>query len=344
MAKNFEMPPLKIGDLEARLPIIQGGMGVGISLSGLAGAVAKEGGIGVLSAIEIGTDEIDFEQNYLKATKRALTREIKRAKEISEGGIIGLNIMVAVTDFEDLVAIAAESEIDILFFGAGLLLGPPKCLPIERIKKTNIKIVPIVSSGRAVKVIFESWARRYNYIPDAVVIEGPLAGGHLGFKKENLNDKAYCLENLFKDIKSEIIRFEERFNRKIPVIAGGGIFSGEDIYKMISLGADGVQMGTRFVATDDCDASYEFKKMYIDAQENDITIIDSPVGLPGRAINNSFLNDVKLGRNKPFKCNRKCLKSCKLKEAPYCINQALVNSKKEMLKKVLLLQEQWFIK
>ena len=321
------MKELIIGNLTARIPIIQGGMGVGISISGLASAVANQGGIGVISAVGIGMYEPDFFSNYVEANIRALRKEIQKAREKSNG-ILGVNIMVATSDFAEMVKTAIDEGIDIIFSGAGLPLNLPKYLN----GSTKTKLVPIVSSGRAASLITKRWFEKYNYVPDAMVVEGPMAGGHLGFKAEQINNPEYSLENLVTNVIKELKPFEEKFTRPIPVIAAGGIYSGEDIYKMMQLGASGVQMATRFVTTDECDASDEFKNSYIESKKEDIGIINSPVGMPGRAIMNKFIHDVKGGEKKPFKCPYHCIITCDYKDSPYCIIMALMNAKKGRLK------------
>ncbi len=323
---------LRIGNLEANIPIIQGGMGVGISLSGLASAVANEGGIGVISATGIGMLEPDFNSNFKEANERALRREIKMARAMTTG-ILGINILVATTDYSDLLQAAVDEGIDIVFLGAGLPLKIPETLLTNGLGKAPAKIVPIISSARAAKLIFQYWRNHYNRVPDAVVVEGPLAGGHLGFRKEDIDNPDYSLEKILLEVISVIKPFEQHFNKGIPVIAAGGVYTGADIYKFIQLGAQGVQMATRFVATYECDASLEFKEAYLHCKKDDLTIIDSPVGLPGRAIRNKFLEEVSSGIRKPFKCHWVCLKTCDFTIAPYCICAALTNAKKGQLEK-----------
>ncbi len=322
-----KMPRLKIGDLEIKIPIVQGGMGVGISLSRLASAVAKIGAIGVIAAAGIGMLEPDFSTNFKEANKRALRKEIRKAKEMTNG-IIGVNIMVASSDFNELSLVAIEEGVDLIFLGAGLPLNDPKTLVLDRLRKIPTKVVPIVSSAKAANIIFKYWARHYNHVPDAVVVEGPLAGGHLGYKKEQINDPNYKLEKILPEVISVIKTFEQQFNKNIPVIAAGGIYSGKNIYEFIQMGADGVQMATRFVGTYECDADVKFKEAYVECKKEDLILIDSPVGLPGRAIRNKFIDDVSAGMKKPFKCSWQCLKSCDFKNSPYCIALALTNAKK----------------
>lgn len=323
-------PELKIGDLEVRIPIIQGGMGVGVSLSGLSSAVANGGGVGVISAAGIGMLEPDYYTDFEKANKRALRKEIRKAREMTDG-IIGVNIMMALTDHDALSKIAVEEGVDILFLGAGLPLKYPEILQLGQKTSIAAKFCPIVSSSRAAKIIFKYWAKHYNHVPDAVLLEGPLAGGHVGFKKEQIDAPQYRLEKLVADTVSDIQPFERQFGKSIPVIAAGGIYTGADIFRFMQLGAQAVQMATRFVTTTECDASLEFKQAYLDCSKEDIVVIDSPVGLPGRAIKNHFVESVLNGEKKPFKCPWKCLQTCDVKKAPYCIALALTNAKRGKL-------------
>jgi len=327
-----KIPELKIGDLNPKIPIIQGGMGVGISLSNLASAVANEGGIGVISAALIGMLESDFHKNFQEANERALRKEIKKTRAMT-GGIIGVNLMVALSDYYNLLQVAIDEEVDIVILGAGLPLNVPDTLLPNKSKKSRVKVIVIVSSARAAKLIFQYWAKHYNHIPDAVVVEGPLAGGHLGFKKEQIDDPNFTLDTILEETISILKPYQEDFERHIPVIAAGGVYTGADIYKYIQLGADGVQMATRFVATYECDASPVFKEAYIKCKKEDLSIIDSPVGLPGRAIINSFLEKISEGARKPIRCPWKCLKTCDFLKSPYCIGAALTNAKRGILNK-----------
>ena len=278
------MKGIKIGNKKSKYPIIQGGMGVGISLHKLAGTVSKEGGIGVISTADIGFKEKDFKENSLKANLRAIGKEIKAARKIAgEDKILGVNIMVALRNYAEIVKECVKNKIDLIISGAGI----PKELP-EYVKGTSTKIAPIVSSLRCCKLIVKHWIDKYNYVPDMIVIEGPEAGGHLGFKEEELKEKP-SLENITTDIVSYIKDVEKQTGKDIPVISAGGIYDSKDIKKYISLGASGVQMATRFVATKECDANIKFKEAYLKAKKDDIRIIKSPVGMPGRALNNSFI-------------------------------------------------------
>ena len=312
------MKSLKIGDLLARLPIVQGGMGVGISLSGLAAAVAKEGGVGVISSAGLGLLYREHSKDYNEASIFGLKEELRKAREKARG-VIGINVMVAMSNFADMVKTAIAEKADIIFSGAGLPLDLPSFLQ----KDSVTKLAPIVSSARAVKILCEKWKNTYDYLPDAVVVEGPKAGGHLGYKAEQLEDEKFSLEEVLPQVVKEVRFYEEKYGKKIPVIAAGGIYTGEDIHRMMELGASGVQMGTRFVTTDECDASDAFKQTYIDATEKDIEIIKSPVGMPGRAIFNSFIDRVKSGITQPKSCPFNCIKTCDISKSPYCIMLAL---------------------
>ncbi|MCF8367699.1 MAG: nitronate monooxygenase family protein [Bacteroidales bacterium] len=321
------MHSFKIGDLKVKLPIIQGGMGVGVSLSGLAAAVANEGGIGVISAAAIGMHEPDYVKNFHEANKRGLRKEIRKAKSLSRG-VIGLNVMMALTDHEELIRVAIEEKIDVIFIGAGLPLKIPAIIADAGLSGHHTKLVPKVSSAKAAGLIFRYWASRYNFVPDAVVVEGPMAGGHLGFKKDQVGENRVTIRFLVEETVNTIRPFETTFNKEIPVIAGGGLQTGKDIYDIMQAGAKGVKIGTRFVTTHECDADIEYKKAYLSAKKEDIVIIDSPVGLPGRVVKNKFVEQIMNGEAKPFKCPWKCLSTCNYKEAPFCIAKALFNSAK----------------
>lgn len=326
------MKGIKIGNKESKYPIIQGGMGVGVSLHNLAGNVSKEGGIGVISTADIGYKEEDFAKDPMKANIRAIGKEIKKAREIAgEDKIIGVNIMVALKNYSEIVKECVRQKIDLIISGAGI----PKDLP-EYIKNSNTKIAPIVSSFRCCKLIVEHWLKKYNYAPDMIVIEGPEAGGHLGFKKEELNENTKPkLEDITTEVVEYIKEVEKENKKDIPVVVAGGIWDANDIKRFLKLGANGVQMATRFVATNECDASIEFKNAYINAKSEDIKIINSPVGMPGRAINNEFIKKVENEKSKIERCYN-CIKTCNVANTPYCITKALINSVKGEIDKGLI--------
>lgn len=327
----MELKPLVIGKLRAKFPIIQGGMGVGISLSRLAGNVAKEGGIGIISTAQIGFDEEDFYTNPIAANLRAIDKHIKKAKEIAEKGVVGVNIMVACQNYKEYVIGAVKSGADVIISGAGLPISLP-----EYVKGYETKIAPIVSSEKAANVILKMWDRKYHRTADFLVIEGPKAGGHLGFSLEEL-DRIDVL-NYDEEIKKMIEckkEYEEKYHVNIPVIVAGGVFSHADIVHCMSLGADGVQVASRFVVTEECDAAQAYKDEYLKAKKEDIEIVVSPVGMPGRAIHNQFLEKIKSEREKIDRCLR-CIVTCNPSHTPYCITKALINAVKGNVDEALL--------
>ena len=317
------MKTLKIGDLSIKVPVIQGGMGIGVSLSGLASAVANEGGVGVISTAGIGMFEKDYAKNFIQANITGLKNEISKARKKTQG-VLGVNIMVALSNFSDMVKTSISEGIDVIFSGAGLPLDLPKYLT----EGAKTKLVPIVSSGRAAALICRKWKEQFDYLPDAVVVEGPKAGGHLGFKLNQISNPDFSIEKLVVSVKESISGFVEKYKQDIPVIAAGGIYTGADINNIMKLGASGVQMGSRFVTTYECDASEKFKNTYIEATPSSMEIIKSPVGMPGRAITNVFLDKVSKGEKHPIKCPYKCLKTCDYTKSPYCIFNALLNAAK----------------
>ncbi len=317
------MNNFSIGNLKLSVPIVQGGMGVGISLNGLASAVANEGGVGVISCAGLGLLYKQMSKDFAEASILGLREELRLAKEKAKG-VIGVNIMVALTNFSDMVKTAIASKADVIFSGAGLPLDLPSFLT----KDSQTKLVPIVSSARAALIICEKWIKNYNYIPDAIVLEGPKAGGHLGYKEEQIEDQNYSLEQLLPELVHTIKEVEEKNNCKIPIIAGGGIYDGEGMKRILDMGASAVQMGSIFVTTEECDASPAFKEAYINATEQDVEIIKSPVGMPGRAIFSKFIQSVKEGREKPNGCPYHCIRTCDYTKSPYCIIKALYNAYK----------------
>ncbi|NLC48404.1 MAG: nitronate monooxygenase [Tenericutes bacterium] len=314
---------LKIKDKILSFPLIQGGMGVGVSLSNLAGSVMKEGCMGVISSAHTGYRKKDFFNNPVKANCEAIKEEVKKARKISENkGLLGINIMVALKDYATYVKVAVESKVDAIISGAGLPLDLP-----SYVKDSNILLAPIVSSGKAIDLICKVWDKRYNTTPDFVVVEGSKAGGHLGFKKEDLiDDKCDSLENIFFDVKEKLSLFSEKYNKNIPIFVAGGIYDGKDIAHFLKLGASGVQMGTRFIATEECDADIEFKKAVIESTEENIQIIQSPTGFPGRGIMNTFMENNKKRGNITVKKCLNCLTPCNPSDTPYCISMALIQS------------------
>ena len=313
---------IRIKNKYIEIPLIQGGMGIGISRCRLAGAVAKEGGMGVLSTAQIGYDAPDFKRHPEETNLEVLPVQIRKARELSGGnGMIGVNIMAVTQLYGDYVRTACEAGVDAIITGAGLPTDLPKYAA-----GYDVAIAPIVSTEKSAKVILKFWDKRYQRTADFLVIEGPQAGGHLGFSPEELAQ----VEQI--DYDGEIKRilwvkeiYEEKYQVKIPVFVAGGIFSKEDVRHALSLGADGVQAASRFVATEECDASDAFKYAYIFADEEDIAIIKSPVGMPGRAVKNKFIEKVQNAPGGVKGCYN-CLKACNPATAEYCISQALINA------------------
>ncbi len=319
----MEIKGFDIGNLHLRKPVVQGGMGVGISLSGLAAAVAREGGLGVISAAHPGYMEADFEENTANANIRALKQHIKKAKADSESGVIGVNIMCAMNGYEDYVRASCEAGADIIISGAGLPAELPKL-----VESYDIKIAPIVSPPKAARVLLKLWDKRYGRTADMIIIEGPKAGGHLGYTREEtevLDKTGYDKE--IKEILDIVSIYEGKYNKHIPVVFGGGVYDYKDLCHYLELGLDGVQVASRFVATKECDASEAFKEIYVTASREDIGLVSSPVGMPGRAVRNQFIKDIEERRPKISKCYG-CIKTCNPADTPYCISKALINSAK----------------
>ena len=317
---NIEFKDFKIGDIRIEIPIIQGGMGVRVSTASLASAVSNEGGLGVIASVGLGEDGNVSSGDYVTRSRSSLVSAIRKARAITDKPF-GVNIMCALTNYDDLVDAAQQESVDVIISGAGLPLKLPSL-----IKNRRTKLVPIVSSARAAKLICLVWKKRYKRFPDAIVVEGPLAGGHLGYSLDEIKDtKRVFLDNILKEVLAVVKDFESP-KCKIPVIAAGGIFDGEDIARVIRLGAGAVQMATRFVCTHECDVAYSYKESYLSARKKDIVIIKSPVGMPGRVINNEFVKKIVSGERIDFACHYKCLSTCDHQKVNYCIANALFNA------------------
>ena len=311
----MKVKELRIGDLCAKIPVVQGGMGVGVSLSGLAGAVAAAGGVGVISTAQIGFRDPEFKENPIETNLRVIGEEIAKARKIANGGILGVNIMVATRRYEDYVKAAVAAGIDLIISGAGL----PMTLP-ALVEGTSTRIAPIISSVKSISVITKYWMKKYSRKPDMVVIEGPEAGGHLGFSREELDN--YTRESYDEEIKAILSITKEM---EVPAVVAGGVYTREDMEHYLAMGASGVQLATRFVTAKECDESDAYKQAYINAKKEDIEIVSSPVGMPGRAIHNAFLDKVNAGERFMRGC-RQCIITCKPATAPYCITEALINA------------------
>ena len=316
------MKELVIGDKVAKKPIIQGGMGVGVSRGHLAGAVAKEGGIGIISTAQIGYDYPDFDKNQAECNLQAIKDHIRYAKEYSNGGLVGVNVMVALKHYREHVQAAVDAGADVVICGAGLPLDLPALVSTE----SGTKIAPIVSSARCADLILKRWDKKFARTADFVVVEGPKAGGHLGFTKEEAQNPKN-MDDEIRNIIATVKPYAQEYGIEIPVVVAGGIFDKADIEHALSLGAAGVQIASRFVATEECDASDAYKQAYIDAKESDIVITDSPVGMPGRALYNNFLQKLSEGQQHIDKCYN-CLAKCNPAQIPYCITKALINAVK----------------
>lgn len=327
----MELRELKIGELIARIPVIQGGMGVGVSLHRLAGAVAAEGGVGVISTAQIGFRNPGYDKDPIGTNLRAIKEEITKAREIAKGGIIGVNIMVATRKYEEYVKAAVEAGVDLIISGAGLPVSLPEIVGVAK-----TKLAPIVSSLKSAQVICKYWKKKYDREPDMVVIEGPEAGGHLGFSMEQLTgEEELDFDAEIRNITEYVHGLGEQTGKQIPVVVAGGIYTREDAEKAVSLGADGVQMATRFVTTHECDAHDNYKQAYIQAKKEDIVLVKSPVGMPGRAIRNAFADRAQEGRIPHGACHL-CVSTCKPQETPYCITDALVNAAEGKIDDALL--------
>lgn len=315
------LPSLMIGDLDINPPIIQGGMGVRVSVAGLASAVSNEGCLGTVATVGTGEEWPERSLDYTTRSYLSLRAELKKTRSLTSRPF-AVNIMCVLNNYDSLVKAAVEENVAAIISGAGLPLKLPSLVDNPR-----TKLIPIVSSGRAADVIARTWARRYSRAPDAFVVEGPLAGGHLGFKLEDaLHPDTSVLDNAVKEVLQIAAEVGQTVGRKIPVVAAGGVFDGHDIAHFLQLGASGVQMATRFVCTHECDASLAYKQAYVDASKEDIMLIKSPVGLPLRVIRNKFVDRITSGDRVEFRCQYQCLATCDPKTTKYCIAQALLNS------------------
>lgn len=316
---------MKLGNRELALPLIQGGMGVGVSMGGLAGAVAAEGAMGTLSTADAGWNEPDFAAHPQQANLRALRREVQRAKRLAAGaGLVAVNAMVATRQYADSVRTALEAGADAIVSGAGLPLELPALA-----EGFEALLAPIVSSPRAAQLICRTWAKRYGRVPDFVVLEGCQAGGHLGFEEADLlSGRCTPLSRLIPEVLAALHPFEEKFGRAIPLFCAGGVATGAEMARCTRLGAAGAQLATRFIATEECDASQGYKDVLIAARPEDLRIIHSPVGMPGRAVNSPLVQRLAAGmRQPPAHCSG-CIKSCRPAETPFCITHALIEAVK----------------
>jgi len=321
--------PLKIGKYEVEKPIIQGGMGVGISWDKLAGNVSKEGGLGVISSVGTGIYEnrayakrvlgegrpYEAENFY---SRDALFKIFENARAICGDKPLACNILYAQSEYNRIVKDACDAGANIIITGAGL----PLTMPEAAKDYPEVALVPIVSTAKALKILCKRWQKTHNKLPDAVIVEGPLSGGHQGFKYDDCFKEENQLESILPPIVEEAKKWGD-----FPVIAAGGIWDKSDIEKMLELGADGVQMGTRFIGTKECDASSEFKEVLLNAKEDDIKLFKSPVGYPARGVKTKLHELIEKGEAPKIKCISNCVTPCnrgeEAKVVGYCIADSL---------------------
>ena len=316
MHNTASLKPLILGDLVIPVPIVQGGMGVAVSTAPLVSAVSNCGGLGVLATVALGhASEDDYRTNYEEANERALRKEIRKIRRMTDRPF-GVNIMLALTDANNLMEVAVDEGVAVLILSTMLPLSMP-----EKVLKSRTKIIPKISSQKAADITCMAWKRRFGRRPDAFVLETPFSGGHQGIKLEDMeNHEDHAFHNILPD-------FIRDYGETLPVIAAGGIFNGRDIAGVLDLGANGVLLGSRFVCTHECEVAPEFKKTYLDAGEDDIAVIQSPVGLPARVIKNNFYERICRGETFPKRCPYHCLKSCNPKKSLFCIGEALLAAK-----------------
>ncbi|MBF0252745.1 MAG: nitronate monooxygenase [Candidatus Omnitrophica bacterium] len=313
--------------MRIEVPIIQGGMGVRVSTAPLAAAVANCGAGGTIASVGLAPDIPENRRDVPKCSREHLQMQIKEARELSDG-VIGVNIMVALSNFEDMARTAAKENVDYIISGAGLPISLP-----EFTEGSNTKLIPIVASARGAELILKTWKRRYNRFPDAFILEGPMSGGHIaGYSILELEalrgkqDNDLLLEIAVQGLLELVWKYEKEYGISIPVIPAGGIFDGKDVAKYLKMGAKGVQIGSRFVATTECTAADSFKQAYLDATEDDVVFIQSPVGMPAKAIKTKFIADILRGEKKDFSCNYQCLRTCNPATVQYCIAKALIDA------------------
>lgn len=321
------MKSLKIGKYEIQIPIIQGGMGVGISWDKLAGSVSANGGLGVISAVGTGYYENNKYSNRNASgrpvdsinfySKDALKAIVDNARKICGNKPLAANILYAINDYARVVKDACEAGIDIIITGAGL----PTNMPEFTKDYPNVALIPIVSSAKALKIICKRWAR-YDKVPDAVIVEGPLSGGHQGFSYDECLKEENQLENIVPPVIEEAKTWGN-----IPVIAAGGIWDKNDIEKFLNMGCAGVQIGTRFIGTVECDAHDNLKQVLLNAKKEDIELMKSPVGYPARGVRTNLQNAIEKGTAPKVACISNCVFPCKqgeeAKTVGFCIADRL---------------------
>jgi len=315
------MLPLKIGNIEVPMPVIQAGMGVKVAKGELAAATARAGAIGCISSVGLGTIEASM-KDYISDSNETLIKEIRIARQLAPNGIIGVNIMIALSNYDEIVKTCVSEKVDVIISGAGLPIPLPGLT-----KGSGIKLIPIVSSGRAMKVILKSWHRRYQTIPDAVIIEGPLCGGHMAFTREQvLHPEMIPIKNILLDVKKEIEPYEAEYGKKVPLLAAGNVVTTDDVLTKLNDGFDGVHIGTRFICTEESGIHIKSKEVFVNAKDEDVVILRSPLGLPVKVLLTPLVVKLFNGEKIPFGCPFRCLRACEASEAKFCIAANLLKT------------------
>ncbi len=315
------MLPLKIGDLEVPIPVIQAGMGVQVAKADLAGAVARAGGIGCISSVGLGSIEAS-QNDYISDSNNNLITQIRKARLLAPNGILSVNVMVALSNYDNVVQTCIDENVDIIISGAGLPIPLPGLT-----KGSNIKLIPVISSGRAMKVVLKSWHRRYQVIPDAIIIEGPLCGGHMGFTTEQvLHPELVPIQGILRDVKNELAPFEAEYGRKIPILGAENIADANDVIEKLNMGFDGVHVGTRFICTEEAGIDIKSKEVYVKAKAEDVVVLRSPLGLPVKVLKTTLVEKLFNGEKIPFGCPFQCLRACEASKAKFCIADALLKT------------------
>lgn len=313
--------PLTIGDLTVPYPVIQAGMGVQVAKSALAAAVARAGGVGCISSVGLGTLEGSL-ANYIEESSEKLRFEIREARRLAPDGVIAVNIMVALFNYKECVQVCAEENVDIIISGAGLPLKLP-----EMTANSTIKLIPVVSSGRSMNIIAKTWHRRYQRIPDAVIVEGPRCGGHMAFSYEQLDDpNSVAIDKIFREVKETIAPYEAEYGREVPLIGAEGVSNCQDVLDMLAKGFDGVQVGTRFICTEESGLDRKSKDVFVQAKDEDVMLVQSPLGLPVKVLRTPLSERIVKGEKIPFGCPFLCLRACKANKAKFCLADALVST------------------
>ncbi len=310
--------PLIIGDLVVPIPVIQAGMGVKIASAELAGAVARAGAIGCISSVGLSSLEL-LQADYICESSDCLKLEIQKARKLAPNGVLAINVMNVISNYDEIVSVCVQEKVDIIISGAGLPLKLPE-LTID----SNIKLVPVISSGRALELILRTWHRRYQKLPDAVIVEGPLCGGHMGFSYDQLADHSSILiSDILKDVKQIIAPYEAEYGVHIPIIGAEAVSFFDDVMQKLEMGFDGVQIGTRFICTEEANIARKSKEVYVKAKSEDIIILNSPLGMPVKVLRTPLSEKLIQGKKIPFGCPFQCLRGCKAMKVNFCIADAL---------------------